>query len=90
MYSLNAYNGNFNEGEVFCGYQNKEDLRTKAWDPKNIAMQFKVPSVDSRVAATFGIDLTTNEMIVLNIALDSDNRIVRLSDYEIVKKYAHI
>ena len=50
-------------------------------------MQFKVPGVNSRVAATFGIDLTTNEMIILNIALDSSDRVVRLPDYEIVKKY---
>lgn len=87
LYSLTAYNGRFDQGEVFCGYQNKENLETVAWDPKNIAMQFKVPGVDSRTAIAFGIDLTTNEMIVLNTALDSMERVVRLSDYEIVKKY---
>ena len=87
LYTLTSYNGRFDQGEVFCGYQNKDNLLTAAWDPKNIAMQFKVPGVASRVAATFGIDLTTNEMIVLNIALDSNDRVVKLSDYEIVKKY---
>lgn len=74
------------QGETFCGYQNKEDLKTRAWDPKNIAMQFRVAGDSSQVLA-FGIDLETNAVVVLNLVRDAYNRTVNTSETDSVAKY---
>ena len=86
LYHINGFGGNLNTGDIFCGYQNKEDFMTKAWDPKNIEVQFRVKG-DSRSALCFGIDLTTNEMVVLNLVSDANNRVANSNDMAMISKY---
>lgn len=86
LYTLNGFAGKFTQGETFCGYQNKEDLKTRAWDPKNIAMQFRVTGDSSQVLA-FGIDLETKAIVVLNLVRDAFNRTVNSSETDSVAKY---
>lgn len=86
LYHINGFGGDLNKGDIFCGYQNKEDFNTRAWDPKNIEVQFRVKG-DSRNALTFAIDLTTNEMVVLNLVGDQDNRVANSNDTSMIAKY---
>jgi hypothetical protein len=88
-YIISTFHGfcsNLNSGEIHCGYQDKSDLNTKAWDPKNIAFQMHVKG-DSRACIAFAIDLETKEIIVLNLIRDSDSRVVGVSDYKAIEKY---
>lgn len=75
VFSFHGYNGRLDEGEIVCGYQDKTDLNTKAWDAKNIGFQFNVKG-DTRACLGFAIDLTTNEMVVLNLMVDDESRVV--------------
>ena len=86
LYHINGYASDLNSGDIFCGYQEKENFNTEAWDPKNIAVQFRVKG-NSRAALTFAIDLETNEMVVLNLIEDAFNRVVNPSDVANIKKY---
>lgn len=83
---FNGYYSTLNEGEIKCGYFDKTNLRTKAWDPKNIDFQINVKAT-TRSFIGFAIDLETNEVITLNLARRSDSRILSTSDYESIKKY---
>ena len=75
VFSFHGYNGRLNEGEIVCGYQDKTNLNTEAWDAKNIGFQFNVKG-DTRACLGFAIDLTTNEMVVLNLMVDDESRVV--------------
>ena len=86
LYHINGYASDLNSGDIFCGYQNKEDFETKAWDPKNIALQFRVKG-KSRAALAFAIDLETNELVVLNLVEESFNRVMSVKDFDNIKKY---
>ena len=86
LYTLNGYGGRLNCGEIYCGYQNKDNLETKAWDPKNIETQINVRG-DSRSYLGFAIDLEAKEMIILNTVVDSDCRTVATDDLEGIKDY---
>ena len=77
---------NLNSGEIYCGYQNKDNLETKAWDPKNIELKIHVKG-DTRAFLAFGIDLETNEIIIFNQLKDDDARVVRAEDLKIILKY---
>lgn len=86
VYAINGYGDNFNSGEIFCGYQVKEDFRTRAWDAKNIEMQMQVKS-DSRAMAVFGIDLASNELVVLNTVFESDSRVISEDEVKTILGY---
>ena len=88
-YVIQAFNGfasNLNEGEIFCGYQNKENLATRAWDPKNIEFQFQVKG-DSRACIAFAFDLEKNEVVMLNMIRDADNLVLSPEDLKGVTRY---
>ena len=88
-YIISTFHGfcsNLNSGEIYCGYQNKDNLETKAWDPKNIELKIHVKG-DTRAFLAFGIDLETNEIVIFNQLKDDDSRIVRAEDLKIVLKY---
>lgn len=88
-YAIQAFHGymsRLDSGEIYCGYQNKSDLETTAWDPKNIAMQFRVFG-DSRACVGFAIDLDTNEVVMLNQILDSEENVVSGSNKDAMMKY---
>lgn len=86
IYVLNGYGGLFNCGEIYCGYQNKKDLNTQAWSPKNIAMKIAVKG-DSRQYSGFAIDLLNKEIVILNQIQDLNNRVVDNSPYGLAKPY---
>lgn len=84
--TFHGYMSKLNSGEIYAGYQNKENFDTKAWDPKNIEMQFKVYG-DSRACVAFAIDVQTREVIILNQIIDSDDQVVRPSGFKTIEKY---
>lgn len=84
--TFHGYCSKLNSGEIYAGYQNKNNLNTKAWDPKNIEMQFKVFG-DSRGCVAFAIDVQTREVIILNQIIDDDQRVVRPEGFKTIEKY---
>ena len=86
IYTLNGYGGALNCGEIYCGYQNKKDLDTQAWSPKNIAMKIAVKG-DSRQYSGFAIDLLNREIVILNQIQDLNNRVIDSSPYALAKQY---
>jgi hypothetical protein len=84
--TFHGYCSKLNCGEIYAGYQNKANLKTKAWDPKNIETQFRVQG-DSRGCIAFAIDVQNREMIILNQIVDSDDRVVRPDGFKTIEKY---
>lgn len=84
--TFHGYNSKLNSGEIYAGYQNKENFKTKAWDPKNIEMQFKVFG-DSRACIAFAIDIQKREVIIINQIIDDDARVVRPEGFKTVEKF---
>ena len=88
-YVIQTFHGfcsNLNSGEIYCGYQDKKNINTKAWDPKNIELKIHVKG-DTRAFMSFGIDLETNEVVIFNMLLDEDSRVVNTALTETVRKY---
>lgn len=86
IFTLNGFGSTLNEGEIYCGYQNKDNLNTKAWSPKNIELKIEVKG-ETRAYIGFGIDFETNEIVILNTLLASGNRIVNDADYKTIEMY---
>jgi len=88
-YLIQTFHGfcsNLNSGEIYCGYQDKSNINTRAWDPKNIELKIHVKG-DTRAFMSFGIDLETNEVVIFNMLLDSENRVVSGDLKDTVMKY---
>jgi hypothetical protein len=86
VFGFHGFAGKFNNCDVVCGYQDKTNLNTKAWDPKNIEFQFNVKG-DSSACLAFAIDLKTNEMIVLNQMLDSEAKVMNVTEFKSIAKW---
>jgi hypothetical protein len=84
--TFHGYMSKLDRGEIYAGYQNKENLQTKAWDPKNIEMQFRVQG-DSRGCIAFAIDIQTREVVILNQIIDDDSRVVNPNGFKTIEKY---
>jgi hypothetical protein len=84
--TFHGYMSKLDSGEIYAGYQNKDNLKTKAWDPKNIETQFRVHG-DSRGCVAFAIDIQNREMIILNQIIDDDARVVRPDGFKTIEKY---
>ena len=84
--TFHGYSCKLNSGEIYAGYQNKENLNTKAWDPKNIEMQFRVQG-DSRACVAFAIDIQNREVIIINHILDEDRRVISPKGFKTIEKY---
>ena len=84
--TFHGYSSKLDCGEIYAGYQNKDNLHTKAWDPKNIETQFRVIG-DSRGCIAFAIDIQNREMIILNQIVESDDRVVRPEGFKTIEKY---
>ena len=84
--TFHGYMSKLDRGEIYSGYQNKENLQTKAWDPKNIEMQFRVQG-DSRGCIAFAIDIQTREVVILNQIIDDDSRVVNPNGFKTIEKY---
>lgn len=86
IFSFHGYCSRLDKGEIYCGYQNKDDLETKAWDPKNIALKIHVKG-DTRACMGFAIDLENKEIVVLNTLIDDESRVVNSDMKDTIKKY---
>ena len=86
LQTFHGYCSSLNSGTIYCGYQNKENLKTKAWDAKNIELKIHVHG-DSRAFMSFGLDLETNEVVVFNQMLESDSRVVSPEYAKVLDKY---
>ncbi len=86
VFTFHGFRSTLNEGEIYCGYQNKENFDTRAWDPKNIELKIHVKG-EKRAYVAFAVDLDTNEIIVLNLMRDDDCQVVRPKDFEAVKAF---
>lgn len=84
--TFHGYCSKLDSGEIYAGYQNKENFNTRAWDPKNIEMQFRVQG-DSRGCVAFAIDVQSREIIILNQIVESDDRVVRPEGFKTIEKY---
>lgn len=83
---LNGYGGRLDCGEIYCGYQNKKDLETKAWSPKNIALKIHVKGKTFGYIA-FAIDLDTMEIVMLNQNIECEQNVVDEAMVNGVKKF---
>jgi hypothetical protein len=86
VFTFHGYCSTLNSGEIYCGYQNKKDFNTKAWDPKNIELKIHVKG-EKRAYVAFAIDLETMEIVVLNLMRDDDSRVVSAKDFESIKTF---
>lgn len=86
MYTINGYCDNLNSGEIYCGYQNKENLDTNVWSPKNIELKINIKG-NSRAYLGFAIDFETKEVVILNQVLNSTSRIVNKNDINTIRPY---
>ena len=86
VFTFHGYCSTLNSGEIYCGYQNKKDFNTKAWDPKNIELKIHVKG-DKRAYVAFAVDLETMEIVVLNLMRDDDSRVVSAKDFESIKAF---
>lgn len=77
---------NLNIGTIKAGFQYKDDLDTKAWDPKNIQMEMNING-DTRACASFGIDLETNEIVILNQMLKSEVNALDEGVWSVIDRY---
>lgn len=84
FFSINGYEDRLNEGEIYCGYQDKKNLDTKVWSPKNIKYKIQVRG-DSREYFAFAIDLAKRETVTLNQMAMSENRIADSTVLELMK-----
>ncbi len=84
--TFHGYCDKLNSGEIYAGYQNKDNLQTKAWDAKNIETEFRVQG-DSRGCIAFAIDIQSREVIILNLIVDDDGRIVNPQGFKTIEKY---
>lgn len=73
--SFHGYCDALDVGEIEAGYQEKTDLMTTAWDPKDIAFQMHVCG-KTRACLAFAIDIESNEIVVLNDMVADDSRVI--------------
>lgn len=86
LFTFHGYCSTLDRGTIYCGYQQKTDLMTKAWDPKNIELKMHVKG-EKRAYIGFIVDIDTNEIVVLNLMTDDDSRVVRGTEGELVSSY---
>jgi hypothetical protein len=86
VFTFHGFCSTLNSGEIYCGYQNKKDFNTRAWDPKNIELKIHVKG-EKRAYVGFAIDLETMEIVVLNLMRDDDSRVVSPKDFEAIKAF---
>lgn len=86
VFTFHGFCSTLNSGEIYCGYQNKTDFDTRAWDPKNIELKIHVKG-EKRAYVAFAVDLETMEVIVLNLMRDDDSRVVSSKDFEAIKAF---
>ena len=86
VFTFHGFCSTLNAGEIYCGYQNKENFDTRAWDPKNIELKIHVKG-EKRAYVAFAVDLETMEIIVLNLMRDDDCQVVSSKDFASIKAF---
>lgn len=86
VYNLNGFGGTLNQGEIYCGLQNKSNLKTQVFDSKNIEFKIHVKG-DSRGFIGFAIDFEKNEIVVLNQMLANGSNVVNPATMITIKQY---
>jgi hypothetical protein len=86
VFTFHGFGSTLNAGKIYCGYQNKKNFNTKAWDPKNIELKIHVKG-DKRAYVAFAVDIESLEIIVLNLMRDEDSLVVRPKDFEAVAAF---
>ena len=86
VFTFHGFGSTLDMGEIYCGYQNKTNFNTKAWDPKNIELKIHVKG-EKRAYVGFAIDLESNEIIVLNLMRDDDSQVCRPKDFEAIAAF---
>ena len=86
LFTFHGFGSPLNKGEIYCGYQNKENFNTLAWDPKNIELKIHVKG-DKNAYVAFAVDLESNEIIVLNLMRDDDYLVARPRDFEAIAAF---
>lgn len=86
IFCLNGYGSTLDEGEIYCGYQDKSNLKTRAWSAKNIEFKIHVKG-KTRSYIGFAFDFENRETVVLNRLLNSDFRVVDLSSVKNVEEF---
>ena len=86
VFTFHGFGSTLDRGEIYCGYQNKTNFDTRAWDPKNIELKIHVKG-DKRAYVGFAVDLDTNEIVVLNLLRDDDGQVVRAKDFEAIRAF---
>ena len=81
-----GYTGDMDKGEIYTGYQLTDSLQQRAWDPKNNTVQYRVFG-KSTCTMSYGIDLETMEVIIINQMQESSDRVVTQKDWKAVAKY---
>ena len=86
LFTFHGFGSNLAKGEIYCGYQNKENFNTRAWDPKNIELKIHVKG-DNHAYVGFALDLETMEVIILNLMRDDDSQVVRPKDFQAIAAF---
>lgn len=86
IFCVNGYGGTLDDGEIYCGYQDKTNLKTKAWSPKNIEFKIHVKG-KTRSYVGFAFDFARGETVVLNCMLDHESRIVDASMANSIQRF---
>ena len=86
VFTFHGFGSTLDMGEIYCGYQNKTNFNTKAWDPKNIELKIHVKG-EKRAYVGFAVDIETNEIIVLNLLRDDDSQVCRPKDFQAVAAF---
>ena len=86
LFCINGFGGKLDVGKIYCGYQDKNNLNTESWDPKNIELKINVNS-DSNQYSGFAIDLEAKEIVVLNLNIDGRNLVMDEKQIASIYKY---
>lgn len=86
IFCLNGYGSSLNEGEIYCGYQDKSNLKTRAWSAKNIEFKIQVKG-ETRSYIGFAFDFENRETVVLNRLLNRDFRVLEISSVKNVEGF---
>ena len=86
LFVINGFQSEFNIGEVQAGYQDKNNLKTSAWDPKNIEFKMNIKG-ESHQFVCFGVDLDTKEVITINQMCESSSNVISQSELKHYETY---
>ena len=86
LFTFHGFGSNLAKGEIYCGYQNKNNFNTRAWDPKNIELKIHVKG-DNHAYVGFALDLETMEVIILNLMRDDDSQVCRPKDFQAIAAF---